>query len=99
MGQQFVEIALGNLQGDAAVVQGWKSQTACAHASGGDALAGLDIEQRARAQGLVLGSDPDGSNAGSGQMAVRIADVTKNQETPAIKFGGNKWHDRVSETF
>ena len=79
MGQQFVEIALGNLQGDT--------------------LAGLDIEQRAKAQGLVLGSDPDGSNARSGQMAVRIADVTKNQETPAIQFRGGKWHDRVSETF
>ena len=43
MGQQFVEIALGNLQGDAALLRGWENQTAFAQVSRGDALAGLNI--------------------------------------------------------
>jgi len=72
MGQQFVDIASGKLQGDSAVVQAWESQTALAQANRGSALAGLNTEQRARAQGMWLGPEnPGNATLGNTAQSVR----------------------------
>ncbi|MDP3357501.1 MAG: hypothetical protein Q8M51_16770 [Polaromonas sp.] len=95
MGQQFVEIATGNFQGEAALVNGWEAQTAQAQANWGHSLAGMNTEQRAKAQGQWLGSDPGdagpGNAAGSGRtFATRVG---------ISRYESNSWLRTVHKGF
>ncbi len=65
MGQQFLEVALGDMQGEGAVATDWEARTAHAQAQRADPHAGFTTLQRAAATGQLLAADAGNAQPGN----------------------------------